>query len=160
MSRKRRKAPRGVVDTSIVIAGAAAFRGSPLHPETDSGRLLLKWTEEGHFQWLYTDEILDEYKEILKRCNVRSATIGAFINLLREEGLEVSVRKTSAVSPDPGDDPVCACATAGNASFIVTLNPRDFPQSKIEAKIVGPADDLPPAPAMAARSNKTRSKSR
>lgn len=143
MSRKRREAPRGVVDTSVVIAGAAAFRGAPLHPETDSGRLLLKWVKEGHFQWLYTEDILDEYKEGLKRCKVRPATIGIFINLLREEGIEVSVRKTPSVSPDPGDDPVCACAEAGNAEFIVTLNSRDFPQTRIKAKIVGPADDLP-----------------
>ena len=68
MSRKRRELPRGVVDTSVVIAGAAAFRGAPLHPKTDSGILLLKWIEEGHFQWLYTEDILDEYKAILKRC--------------------------------------------------------------------------------------------
>jgi hypothetical protein len=34
--------------------------------------------EEGHFQWLYTEEILDEYKEILKRLNVRpSVPVGA-----------------------------------------------------------------------------------
>lgn len=143
MSRKPRKLPRGVVDTSVVIAGAAAFRGSPLHPRTDSGKLLLKWIEEDHFQWLYTEHVLDEYKEILKRCNVRAATIGSFINLLREEGTKVSVRKTPSVSPDPDDDPVCACAEVGEAGFIVTLNPRDFPQSKLHAKIISPSQQIP-----------------
>ena len=85
MSRRLRRPPRGVVDTSVVIAGAAALRGAPLHPETESGKLLLRWIEEGHFQWLYTEEILDEYKEILKRFNVRPGVIGRFINLIREE---------------------------------------------------------------------------
>jgi hypothetical protein len=45
LSRKVRRAPRAVVDTSVVIAGAAAFRGAPLHPETESGKLLLRWIE-------------------------------------------------------------------------------------------------------------------
>jgi predicted nucleic acid-binding protein len=133
-----------VVDTSVVVAGAAAFRGAPLDPDTDSGKLLLRWIEDGHFQWLYTEEILDEYKEILKRCRVRSATIGKFINLLREEGVKVSAPKTPSISPDPHDDPICACAEAGDAAFIVTLNPRDFPQSKIRAKIIAPSQPLPP----------------
>ena len=140
MSRKTRKAPRGVVDTSVVIAGAAAFRGAPLHPETDSGRFLLKWIEDGHFQWLYTEDILDEYKEVLKRFRVRSAAIGKFINLVREEGVLIQVRKNPGISPDPGDDPFCACAEAGDASFIVTLNPRDFPQSRIRAKVIRPSE--------------------
>jgi len=143
LSRQRREAPRGVVDTSVVVAGAAAFRGSPLHPRTDSGRFLLKWIEEGHFRWLYTEEILEEYKEILKQCKVRSSIIGAFINLLREEGIEISIRKTRAVSPDPGDDPMCDCVEAGKASFLVTFNRRDFPQGKIKAKVIGPGDELP-----------------
>lgn len=143
MSGKRKEPPKGVVDTSVVIAGAAAFRGAPLRPETDSGRLLLKWIEEGHFQWLYSEDILEEYKEVLKRCGVRPATIGAFINLLREEGVEVTVRRTSTVSPDPDDDPLIACAEAGHAAFIVTLNPRDFPQQKMMAKVIRPSEQLP-----------------
>lgn len=145
MSRKTRIAPRGVVDTSVVIAGAAAFRGAPLHPETESGKLLLRWIEEGHFQWLYTEEILDEYKEILNRFNVRPRVIGRLINLIREEGVSVRVRKSASVSPDPGDDPFCACAKAGNASFLVTLNPRDFPQQRLAAKVIRPGEELPPS---------------
>lgn len=143
MSRKTTRAPRGVIDTSVVIAGAAAFRGTPLRPETESGKLLLRWIEEGHFQWLYSEEILDEYKEILKRFNVRPGVIGRFINLVREEGVSVRVRKSGSVSPDPGDDPFCACAELGNASFLVTLNPRDFPQQRLAAKIIRPGEDLP-----------------
>jgi predicted nucleic acid-binding protein len=141
--RRTRRAPRGVVDTSVVIAGAAAFRGAPLHPETESGALLLKWIEQGHFQWLYSEEILGEYKELLKRFGVRPNVVGKFINLLREEGVAVLARKTASVSPDPDDDAFCTCAKTGNASFLVTLNPRDFPQDKISAKIIRPGEELP-----------------
>jgi hypothetical protein len=38
------------------------------------------------------------------------------------------------VLPDPGDDPICVCAEEGGADFIVTLNPRDFPQGKLKAR--------------------------
>ena len=133
------------MDTSVVIAGAAAFRGAPLRPETKSGILLLRWFEVGHLHWLYSEEILDEYKEILKRFNVRPRVIGRFINLIREEGISVRVRKSGSVSPDPGDDPFCACAAQGNASFLVTLNPRDFPQQRLDAKIIHPGENLPPS---------------
>lgn len=146
MSRKRAEPPKGVVDTSVVVAGAAAFRGSPLHPKTDSGKLLLKWIEKGHFQWLYTEDILDEYKAVLRRCSVRSSVIGKFINLLREEGLNVQVRRSSTISPDPDDDPFCACAEAGGAAFIVTLNIRHFPQRRLRAKVISPSQPIPPGP--------------
>jgi predicted nucleic acid-binding protein len=65
-------------------------------------------------------------------------------NLLHEEAEEVPVRPMAEVSPDPGDDPICWCAQEGNADFIVTLNPRDFPQRKLKAKIVSPAEFLRP----------------
>ncbi len=156
MSRKPKRALRAVIDTSVVIAGAAAFRGAPLHPETASGALLLKWIVDGHFQWLYTEEILNEYKELLKRFNVRPGVVGQFINLLREEGTSVRVRKAPGISPDPGDDPFCACAEAGNASFIVTLNPRDFPQNRLSARVIRPGEPLLLATERAGRSPRRR----
>ena len=34
--------------------------------------VLDKWAEKGNFVWLVTEDILDEYKEVLKRLRVRS----------------------------------------------------------------------------------------
>jgi predicted nucleic acid-binding protein len=133
-----------VVDTSVVIAGAGALRSASLHPQTESGAFLLRWIEQGNFQWLYTEEILNEYKETLKRFHARPEIIGRFINLIREEGVSVRIRKSASISPDPGDDPFCTCAELGNASFLVTLNLRDFPQEKVTAKVIRPGEELPP----------------
>jgi hypothetical protein len=47
------------------------------------------------------------------------------------------------VSPDPGDEPFCACAEQGDADFIVTLNPKDFPQALLSAHVIGPEDPIP-----------------
>jgi hypothetical protein len=46
--------------------------------------------------------------------------------------------ETKTVSPDPKDDPFCLCSEEGNADFIVTLNPKDFPQERLRAKVISP----------------------
>jgi predicted nucleic acid-binding protein len=134
--------PRGVVDTSTLVAGIAGFK-SGRSPANPSARLLRDWIERGHFVWLVTEEILDEYKAILARKGVRRPLIGAIVNLLREEAEVVRVRRSRDWSPDPGDDPFCACAELGAADFIVTLNPKDFPQNRLRARVIPPRDSLP-----------------
>lgn len=131
----------GVVDTSVLVAGVAAFKQRP--PVSPSARFLRKWLDRAGFTWLVTEEILAEYKAVLSRLHARRSVVGALINLLREEAELLDVRATARLSPDPGDDPFCACAEAGGAAFIVTLNPRDFPQRKLRAKVIGPGDPLP-----------------
>jgi hypothetical protein len=42
-----------------------------------------KKQKKGNFVWLVTEDILDEYKEVLKRLRVRSTLIGTVINLIR-----------------------------------------------------------------------------
>jgi predicted nucleic acid-binding protein len=82
--------------------------------------------------------VLAEYKEVLKRLHVRSAAIGTLINIIRELGEPVEIRYSDEVSPDPKDDAFCLCAEAGRADIIFTLNPRDFPQDRLKAKVIEP----------------------
>lgn len=106
-----------------------------------SADLLHDWVEKGDFDWLVTEEILDEYKDVLRRLRIRPDRIGAVINLIREEAEEVVVRTSSrSISPDPGDDPFCFCAEDGDADFIITLNPKHFPQKRLKAKVLSPGD--------------------
>jgi putative PIN family toxin of toxin-antitoxin system len=138
--RKRsRRRPRGVVDTSVLLARVAGFRNVG---HNASASLLKRWVSDNTFTWLISEQILDEYKEVLARQKVRRELIGRIINLLREEASLVLVKRTETVSPDPGDDPICACAEEGDADFIVTLNPRDFPQRKLKARVIAPSDPL------------------
>ena len=88
--------------------------------------------------WLYSEDILAEYKEVLNRLHVRSAVIGTLINFIRERGELVEVRSSTEVSPDPKDDAFCVCAEEGSADLIFTLNPKDFPQSRLKAKVIQP----------------------
>ncbi len=143
MPPQKRKRPKGVVDTSVLLAGIAGFKSRDIPLKNPSAKLLRDWTERDTFVWLVTDEILVEYKQILARLGVRRPLIGKVINLLREEAEFVAVSALPEISPDPEDDPFCACAETGRADFIVTLNPKDFPQSLLSAHVIGPGQSIP-----------------
>ncbi len=139
---QKRRGRKVVVDTSVVISGISAFKTSFLPGKNPSADTLREWVENGKFVWLVTPEILEEYKEVAKRLNVRPSVAGRLVNLLREEAEEVTVRKIVEISSDPGDNCFCACAEEGRADFLITLNPKDFPQRKLSAKVVSPAQFL------------------
>ena len=143
MPAQKRKRPRGVVDTSVLVAGIAGLKSTEIAPKNPSAKLLRDWIEGDTFVWLVSDEILLEYKRILGRLGVRRPLIGKIINLLREEAELVPASALPNISPDPGDDPFCACAEIGRADFIVTLNPKDFPQTLLSAHVIVPGENIP-----------------
>ena len=134
---KKRK-PRAVVDTSVLVAGISGFREPFVSGRNPSADVLHRWAERNNFVWLITEDILEEYKEVLKRLGVRPNLIGKVVNLIRERAEEVKVRASAEISPDPKDDAFCICAESGKADFIVTLNLKDFPQHRLKAKVVSP----------------------
>jgi predicted nucleic acid-binding protein len=134
--RKRRRL-RAVVDTCVLVAGISAFKRREAGA-IPSAVLLRDWIENGTFIWLVTEDILAEYKAILRHLGVRRRVIGTLINLLREEAETVRVSRSAELSPDPGDDAFCDCAEQGRADFVLTLNPADFPQEKLRARVIVP----------------------
>jgi putative PIN family toxin of toxin-antitoxin system len=136
----RKRKPRVVVDTSVLVAGVSGFR-EPFAPgRNPSSDILHEWAGQNNFARLITEDILDEYKEVLKRLGVRPNRIGTLINLIRERAEWVKVRSSAEISPDPKDDAFCLCAESGNANFIVTLNPKDFPESRLKSKVLLPIE--------------------
>jgi predicted nucleic acid-binding protein len=126
----------------VLVAGISGFREPFVPGRNPSADVLHQWAERNHFVWLITEDILDEYKEVLKRLRVRSSLIGKVINLIRERSEEVKVRPSIEISADPKDEPFCLCAEQGRADFIVTLNPKDFPADRLKSEVVPP--DLSP----------------
>ena len=114
-----------------------------------SARLLREWVNNRAFIWLITDEVLDEYKSVLALCGVRPHVIGRVINLLRKHGEIVQPGPSLNISPDPDDNHICDCSEYGRADFIVTLNPRDFPQDRLHAQVIAPEQDMPGVAALA-----------
>lgn len=153
MPSKKRRRPRGVVDTSVVVAGIGALKTIEREVGNPSARFLRGWRENNTFTWLITEEILSEYKTVLGRLGVRRYHIGSFINRLREDAEAVEVRRSASISPDPSDDPFCNCAEEGHADFLVTLNPRDFPQERLIAKVIAPGEPIPTATSRGSRSH-------
>jgi len=126
----------------VLVAGIAEFKSWRV-AENPSASFLRDWLEHATFTWLVSEDIISEHKEVLTRLGVRRNLVGEVINLLREEAEFVDVRITGDASPDPDDNPFCACAEQGRAAFIATLNPKDFPQRKLRAKVISPADPIP-----------------
>ena len=146
MSPKPRKRPRsrGVVDTSVVVAGVAGFKPD-VEPMNASAILLRDWVDNDTFTWLMTADILEEYAAVLAGLRVRPAVIGRLVNLLREEAEWIEPRRTVEADPDPEDSPFWTCADAGDADFVVTLNRKDFPQARLKARVIGPGNPVPSA---------------
>lgn len=143
MSRKlRRRNPRVVIDTSVLVAGISGFRDQYLPAKNPSADILRSWAQQQTFLWLITEDILDEYKEILQRLRVRPHVIGRVVNLTRERSEVLELRSAAEISPDPKDDAFCLCANEGKAEFLVTLNLKDFPQARLKATVVSPGGFL------------------
>lgn len=138
----RKRKPRAVVDTSVLVAGISGFREPFVSGRNPSADVLHRWGERNNFVWLVTEDILEEYKEVLKRLHVRPNLIGKVINLIRERAEEVNVHASARISPDPKDDAFCLCAESGKADFVMTLNPKDFPQEHLKSKVVLPRKPL------------------
>lgn len=132
-----------MVDTSVLVAGIAGLKASEITSKNPSAKLLRDWIESNTFVWLITDEIVSEYKRVLARLGVRRSAIGKIVNLLREEAELVAVGRMPGISPDPGDDPFCACSETGRADFIATMNPKDFPQALLSAHVIKPGELIP-----------------
>lgn len=124
------------------MAGVSGFKETYVRGRNPSADVLHDWAKQQIFVWLVSEDVLDEYKEILRRLRVRSYLIGRVVNLIRERAEEGRVRSAVEISPDPEDDPFCLCAEQGKADFLVTLNPKDFPQDRLKATVVSP-DQLP-----------------
>ena len=137
-TRKRRV----VVDTSVLVAGISGFKETFFPGKNPSADVLYNWAEERNFLWLISEDILDEYKVVLKRLRVRSHRIGRIVNLIRDRAEEIEVQYSVEISPDPGDDPFCLCAEQGKADFLLTLNTRDFPQALLKTRVLSPVDFL------------------
>jgi hypothetical protein len=115
------------------VAGISGFKGTYVPGKYPSADVLFNWADQDDFTWLVTEDILDEYKEVLKRRNVRPAIIGKIINLIRERAEEIKVRQSAQISPDPDE---------GKADSIVTLNMKDFPEDRLKARVSMPVDFL------------------
>ena len=111
---------RVVLDTNVIIA---ALRSA--NPRSPTVELLDRWARNG-YSLLYSDDLLAEYVDKLSKRSVSPVLIRAFLSRVMKKGEYVLVadRQIAAVTVDPDDDRVLACAVVGKATHLVTYDPH------------------------------------
>jgi hypothetical protein len=61
-----------VVDTYVLVVGVAGMKNSVHERNVASAKFVQRWVEQRTFVWLISDEILEEYREVLARLGVRA----------------------------------------------------------------------------------------
>ena len=111
---------RVVLDTNVIIA---ALRSD--NPHSPTVELLDRWARND-YSLLYSDDLLAEYADKLSKRSVPPILIRAFLSRIMEKAEYVLVadRQIVAVTVDPDDDRVLACAVVGKATHLVTYDPH------------------------------------
>ena len=107
---------RVVIDTNIIIS---AF----LKPTGVCSTIIQAITEE-KFELVLSDEIVDEYLEVLIRKGINLKLIGDLNRLLAEKSLKTNGLYKVTKSEDPKDDMFLACALEGKADYLVSFDPH------------------------------------
>ena len=108
MPAQKRKRPRGVVDTSVLVAGIAGFKSTGFKstktaPKNPSANLLRDWIDGDTFVWLVSDEILLEWLPELRRLfpiyletnGVLHTALLRLINLIDHISMDIKLPSTS-----------------------------------------------------------------
>jgi uncharacterized protein len=129
---------RAVVDTNVLV--------SALISPTGNEALILLAVRQGLVKPSFSEEILQEYAEVLARPKFAFPRdeIEALIAMLQSQGEEVyDPEPLASAFPDPEDEKFLACAKAAGVDFIVTGNKRHFPQRACGAiRVVNAAELL------------------
>jgi putative PIN family toxin of toxin-antitoxin system len=125
-----------VIDTNVVVSGLLVPQGQP-------GRILDAVTD-GNITMVYDQRILNEYREVLNRPQLKlaPAKIAEFLSGLRHQELVATTQRLPA-GPDPDDLMFIEVALATRQKTIVTGNAKDFPRAiRHGVRILSPAQAM------------------
>lgn len=135
----RKKRLPVVLDTNVVIANYLST--NPQSPNVITVRL---WRER-KLQLIVSEEIADEYLDVLNRLGSSENYLANFTTSLYESGTatHVNLGKRFTDSRDPKDNPFLSTAAADKAKFLVTSDSDllDIPESvkrKFKFRILTP----------------------
>ncbi|HEV7475383.1 MAG TPA: putative toxin-antitoxin system toxin component, PIN family [Pyrinomonadaceae bacterium] len=131
-----------VFDTNVLV-GFYLSR-SPASANQQAFRL---WRDQRRIQLIISDEVLQEYLEVLARLRIPLPLIERLEERLTRRSTVTRVRLGSRpkVSRDPDDNVIIATARSGKAEFVVT-NDRDLleilasEQARLRLRIVTPRE--------------------
>jgi len=133
-----------VSDTNIVI-GYYLSRNS----KSAISRIFHLWRDLRKLQFVVSQEMLDEYLEILERISVPKARIEKLKDLLSTSPIvtRVQLGTRPTASRDPDDNIILATAIVGKAKFLITndrdlLDISDKEKKRFKFEILKPAEFL------------------
>jgi len=100
---------------------------------------VLEALQKRRIKWIYNEDILKEYKEVLSRpkFHLPTSDVNNIINFVIEEGI-IGLRKQSKeFFPDPKDIVFYEVAMSKEDAYLVTGNKKHFPNKPI---VVTPAE--------------------
>jgi putative PIN family toxin of toxin-antitoxin system len=141
-----------VLDTNVLVANYLST--NPKSPNVVTVRL---WRER-KLQLVISDEIADEYDDILNRLGISENLVARFLTSLHESGAvtHVNLGKRFTDSRDPKDNTFLSTAAAGRAKFLLTNDSDllDIPETgkrKFKFRILTPQAFLKIYPSRFAR---------
>lgn len=123
---------RAVIDTNVFVSSfISANQQSPTVR-------IAKGIANGDFTPVFSQEILDEYEEVLRRSHFKFDTnaVMLLIKRIKEQGLEIPPVESDENFPDP-DDKVFFCTAMAANTNLVTGNIKHYPKSAI---VITPAE--------------------
>ncbi len=126
---------RTVYDTSVIVSAILKPGSIPAS--------LVALAMQGSVQLFLSPEILEEYKEVLKRPRFGFApdTVEKFLHDLERAAIMVYPTKRVSLASDEPDNRFLECAKEAKAHYIVTGNRKHFPFPEFQGtRIVGPAE--------------------
>ena len=125
----------GIYDTNVIVSAILKPGSIPAS--------LVGLAMEGSVKLFLTPEILEEYREVLKRPKFAfdPSSVDAFLQDIEEAAGMVYPTKRVRRALDEPDNRFLECAKAAKAHYLVTGNKKHFPFPEFKGtKIVSPAE--------------------
>lgn len=125
---------RLVIDTNVLVS--AAIKPAGLQRTV----LLLAITKPA--RWYVSRLILEEYREVLRRpeLRIRKGLQLQLLQLIKKRSHVVAKTRRLEVTHDPDDNIFLECADAGRADYLVTGNQKHFPRFWKKTKVITPRE--------------------
>lgn len=127
--------PRVVYDTNVIVSAILKPGSIPAS--------LVALAMQGSMRLFLTQEIFEEYKDVLRRpiFGFAPSTVDSFLNNVERVSIMVYPTKRVRNALDEPDNRFLECAEEGKVHYLVTGNKKHFPFAEFKGtKIVSPAE--------------------
>ena len=104
---------RVVIDTNVVVS--ALWKGSPWE--------IMLLLQEGTFHAVVCGDMLNEYKDVLKRFKLPESDIEQFLSVFYDSTKSMTVypqKSCNVITEDPSDNIFLDCAVCGKADYVIS----------------------------------------